>query len=202
MALFGLGISKNAKNKVPALPAPLPDNSFESVRLIDGEATPRRNVPAIAMASSKRLNLSLPATTAAYASAPVMPQQAERRLIVGRDISLAGEIAECEQLVVDGTIQAKLGQGKRLDISATGLFRGDANVDEADIAGRFEGELNVNRLRLRATSQFNGRVRFSVLEVDAGAQITGEFIYVTPAGGHQENTTIINFPPYQAAKSA
>ena len=199
MALFGLGNNKTPKAKTPALPAPVIESSFESVRLIDGAPTPRRNVPAIAM-SGKRLNLSLPATVGQ--GMPHQPQQAERRLIVGREISLQGEIAECDQLVVDGTIQATLGNGKRLDISDGGLFRGTANVEEADIAGRFEGDLNVMRLRLRATSQLTGRVRFSVLEVEAGAQITGEFQYVVPEGGHQASTTIINFPPYQTAKRA
>jgi cytoskeletal protein CcmA (bactofilin family) len=202
MGLFGNGNNKTPKARLPAgqaaLPAPSDDHGFESVRLINGEYTPRVNVPAIALGSSKRLNLSVPSTAHHYAPA----QSVERRLIVGRDISLTGEIAECDQLVVEGTIEATLGHGKRLDISPTGLFRGNANVDEADIAGRYEGELNVTRLRLRGSAQFTGRVRFSILEVEAGAQISGEFQYIPLDGEQAAGTTVINFPPYQTAMRA
>ena len=209
-SLFGIG-PKSSKSKtpaaeVPALPAPQPDHSnFESVRLIDGEYSPRRNVPAIALASNRRLNLSLPASTGStspYLPPVPMQQPVERRLIVGRDISLAGEIKECDQLVVDGTIEATLHHGKRLDITPNGLFMGSANVEDADIAGRFEGDMNVTRLRLRSTARLTGRVRFTTLDVEAGAQITGEFHYVAPAEGESGITSVINFPSHPTAMRA
>ena len=209
-SLFGIN-SKSSKSKTPAahppaLPAPQPENSaFESVRLIDGEYTPRRNVPAIALASNRRLNLSLPTQTSgnnSYLPAVVAPQQMERRLIVGRDISLAGEIKECDQLVVDGTIEATLHHGKRLDITPNGLFIGNANAEDADIAGRFEGDLNVSRLRLRASARLTGRVRFTTLDVEAGAQITGEFHYVPSAEGETGATSVIHFPSQPTAMRA
>jgi cytoskeletal protein CcmA (bactofilin family) len=200
MALFGIG-NKPPKArtaaKQPALPAPSPESSLESVRLINDEYTPRMNVPAIALASTRRQNVALPATTS-YAST----QSSERRLIVGRDISLAGEISECDQLVVEGTIEAQVRRAKRLDISATGTFRGNANVDEADIAGHYEGELNATRLRLRGSAQFTGQLRFSFLEVEAGAQINGEVQHIAAANAQDDNAAIINFPPYQTAQGA
>jgi len=174
MALFSPTQKQPAARPAPRTPA-TSENS-DDARVLNGELTPRRNVPAVALGSSaRRPSVSLPMPPAPR---PDMTSS-ERRLIVGRDIALAGEIDECDQLVVEGTMEATLRAGKRLDVYQTGLYRGSATVQEADIAGRFEGELNVaGRLRLRATAQISGNIRYSEIEVEAGAQISGQFQYV------------------------
>lgn len=98
-----------------------------------------------------------------------------RKLIVGRDISLSGEITACDVLVVEGTVEAKLRDGRNIEIAESGLFKGSVEIDEADIGGRFEGDLIVRgRLRVRATGRINGSIRYSELEVEAGGQLIGE----------------------------
>ncbi len=182
MALFNRNESTTRNGSAAARPAAASRTATsetpEDARVINGEASQRRNVPAVAMGSQRRpTSISMP-----------MQEQrrpdltsSERRLIVGRDIALAGEIDECDQLVVEGTMEATLRAGKRLDVYQTGLYRGSATVQEADIAGRFEGELNVaGRLRLRGTSQVSGNIRYSEIEVEAGAQISGQFQFVPP----------------------
>ncbi len=103
----------------------------------------------------------------------------QRKLTVGRDITLAGEIAACDVLVVEGTVQAKLKGGRTLEVSETGVFRGAVEIDEAIIAGRFEGELTVRgRLTVRATGRIAGSIRYAELEVQAGAEISGEIAMI------------------------
>lgn len=98
-----------------------------------------------------------------------------RRLIVGRDISLSGEITACDVLVVEGTVEAKLRDGRNIEIAESGLFRGSVEIDEADIAGRFEGDISVRgRLRVRSTGKINGAIRYGELEVEAGGQLMGD----------------------------
>jgi len=174
MALFSPTQKQPATRPTPRTPAT--SENADDARVLNGELTPRRNVPAVALGNSaRRPSVSLPMPPAPR---PDMTSS-ERRLIVGRDIALAGEIDECDQLVVEGTMEATLRAGKRLDVYQTGLYRGSATVQEADIAGRFEGELNVaGRLRLRATAQISGNIRYSEIEVEAGAQISGQFQYV------------------------
>ena len=104
-----------------------------------------------------------------------------RKLIVGRDIAMAGEITECDYLVVEGTLDATLRDGQRIEINQTGLFRGAASVTDADIAGRFEGELSVRgRLRVRGSGKISGRIQYGELEIEAGGQIQGEMIVLPP----------------------
>lgn len=105
-----------------------------------------------------------------------------RKLIVGRDISLSGEIAACDVLVVEGTVEAKLKDGRNIEISESGLFKGSVEIDEADIAGRFEGDLTVRgRLKVRASGRITGTVRYGELEVEAGGRLKGEIMVIEAA---------------------
>ncbi len=98
-----------------------------------------------------------------------------RKLIVGRDISLNGEINACDYLVVEGTVEARVREGKRIEITDTGLFRGTVEIEEADIGGKFEGDITVRgRLRVRSTGRIEGKVQYGELEVEAGGQLEGD----------------------------
>ncbi|HRQ82035.1 MAG TPA: polymer-forming cytoskeletal protein, partial [Azospirillaceae bacterium] len=106
---------------------------------------------------------------------------AQRRLIVGRDISLAGEIASCDVLVVEGTVEAKLRDGHSVEITETGLFKGSVEIDDADIGGRFEGDLVVrNRLRVRSGGRIIGSIVYGELEVESGGRLEGSIKLYDP----------------------
>jgi cytoskeletal protein CcmA (bactofilin family) len=108
-----------------------------------------------------------------------------RKLIVGREIALSGEISSCDRLVVEGSVQANLANCHDIDIAETGLFKGSASIDEAEIRGKFEGALTVrNRLLIRATGQVVGTVRYGQLEVECGGRISGDVqVGAEPAAG-------------------
>lgn len=103
------------------------------------------------------------------------PAESEvKKLIVGRDISLSGAITACDKLVVEGTVEANLTDAGSIDIAESGLFKGSAEVDEAEIGGRFEGSLTVRKkLTIRATGRVTGKVRYARLVVEAGGEIAG-----------------------------
>ncbi|HTT79960.1 MAG TPA: polymer-forming cytoskeletal protein [Stellaceae bacterium] len=98
-----------------------------------------------------------------------------RKLIVGREISLSGEINSCDRLIVEGSVEANLQNCHEVDIAESGLFKGSATIDEAEVRGRFEGNLIVRRrLLIRATGRVSGTIRYGQIEVECGGQITGE----------------------------
>lgn len=204
MSLFGR--KETTKRNPQARPSVRPavtDAGSDDVKLLSNEASARRNVPAVAMGGQRRPTMALPMPSGMRSSSGEL-SAGEKRLIVGRDIALAGEIADCDQLVVEGTMDATLRAGKRLDIYQSGMFRGAANVQEADISGSFSGELNVaGRLRLRSTSQVSGTIRYSEIEVEAGAQLSGEFQYVpgaAAANDSNDNEAVVY--PYSAAANS
>jgi len=105
-----------------------------------------------------------------------------RKLIVGDGLSLSGEITSCDILVVAGKVEAKLTDGKLLEINESGQFRGSVEIENADIAGRYDGQLVVHgRLTVRSTGRISGMVKYGELEVSAGGQIIGE-MQVTGGG--------------------
>lgn len=98
-----------------------------------------------------------------------------KTLVVGREISLAGQITACDRLLVEGRVEADLDHCRQLDISPSGFFKGSAEIDDAEIGGRFEGRLTVHRrLRVRATARIVGHVTYGQLEVEAGGEIVGD----------------------------
>ncbi len=98
-----------------------------------------------------------------------------KTLVVGREISLNGQIAACDKLVVDGSVEADLEGCRQLEISPTGYFKGSAEIDEAEIAGRFDGRiLAKKRLKVRATARINGSVEYGQIEIEAGGVISGD----------------------------
>jgi cytoskeletal protein CcmA (bactofilin family) len=103
------------------------------------------------------------------------PARDIRKLIVGRDINLSGEITACDHLIVEGTVEARVRDCYRLEVAESGLFQGSVEIREADIAGRFLGELIVQgRLSVRATGKVEGKIQYGELAVDAGGTLDGE----------------------------
>jgi cytoskeletal protein CcmA (bactofilin family) len=145
----------------PAPPRPTP--------VTDGESgLPSRPAPAAPVAAA--VPVRRPAE-------PIRqePVREVRKLIVGRDITLSGEIAACDHLIVEGTVEASVKECHRLEVAEAGLFRGAVEIHEAEIAGRFEGQIIVQgRLYVRSTGRIEGKVQYGELAVDAGGTLDGE----------------------------
>ena len=104
-----------------------------------------------------------------------------RRLTVGREITLSGEITSCDKLLIEGSVEANLNNCRDVEIAESGLFKGSASIEEAEIQGRFEGNLVVRkRLLIKATGRVSGTIRYGQLEVECGGQISGD-IQAQPA---------------------
>jgi cytoskeletal protein CcmA (bactofilin family) len=105
-----------------------------------------------------------------------------RKLIVGREITLSGDIKSCDQLIVEGSVEANLQNSRHMDIAESGLFKGSASIEEAEVRGRFEGNLTVRkRLMIHATGRVSGTIRYGQIEIECGGQISGD-IQAQPGG--------------------
>ena len=97
-----------------------------------------------------------------------------RTLIIGQGIALTGEVNSCDRLVVEGSIQATLQRCQHVIIAETGVFNGHASTENADVRGRFEGDLVVRkRLLIRAGGHVSGTVTYGEIEIEAGGGISG-----------------------------
>jgi len=97
-----------------------------------------------------------------------------RTLIIGQGMSLVGEVSSCDRLIVEGSIQVTLQKCQHVIIAETGVFNGDASTENADVHGRFEGELVVRkRLLIRAGGHVSGTITYGEIEIEAGGVISG-----------------------------
>ncbi len=104
----------------------------------------------------------------------ITPKDGGNRLLVGSGISLTGEITACDHLVVEGKIEARIKDCRTIEVADGGVFKGSAEIEEADIGGRFEGDLTVKgRLTVRGTGVVSGALRYGELEVVAGGRVIG-----------------------------
>jgi cytoskeletal protein CcmA (bactofilin family) len=97
-----------------------------------------------------------------------------RKLIVGRETSLSGEITSCDRLVIEGSVEAKLQDCQHMEITETGVFNGNAAIDDVEVSGRFDGDLVVRkRLLIRASGHVSGTITYGEIEIEAGGRISG-----------------------------
>jgi cytoskeletal protein CcmA (bactofilin family) len=162
---------KPAKTEPPAVLRPQPTTAAE---------LPRRT-PEIPGVTSPRRADSRPGDTKGDGRSEGAGEV--KKLIVGRDIFLSGEIKSCNKLVVEGSVEAALRDCQTVEIADAGLFRGSAEIDTADVSGRFEGDLTVrSRLMIRATGRIVGTVRYGQIEIERGGVISGQIEHLSNTG--------------------
>lgn len=115
------------------------------------------------------------------AARPAGREPAERRtLVVGRGISVQGTVQDAERLVVEGTVEASMIHATELSIAPGGVFKGEVEVEDAEIAGTIDGTLTVRAsLVVRASGRVLGTARCRRLQVEDGGQITGRIEMIT-----------------------
>ena len=108
-------------------------------------------------------------------------QPAERRtLVVGRGISVQGTVQDAERLVVEGTVEASMIHATELAVSPGGMFKGEVEVEDAEVAGTIDGTLTVRgNLIVRSTGRVLGTARCRRLQVEDGGHITGRIEMLT-----------------------
>ncbi len=117
---------------------------------------------------------------AARARAPNRAPAERRTLVVGRGISVQGTVQDAERLVVEGTVEASMIHATELSISPGGMFKGEVEVEDAEVAGTIDGTLTARgNLIVRATGKVLGTARCRRLQVEDGGQITGRIEMLT-----------------------
>ena len=110
----------------------------------------------------------------------VRPPAERRTMVIGRGISVHGTIQDAERLEVQGIVEAKMIHATELAIAQGGMFRGEVEVEEAEIAGTIDGTLTARgALIVRSTGRVLGIARCRRLQVEDGGQITGQIEMIT-----------------------
>jgi cytoskeletal protein CcmA (bactofilin family) len=129
--------------------------------------------------------------TSSYATTARSPAQNtssgdnDRTLTIGAGITMAGEIESCDYLLVEGTVEAALKGARSLEVAESGVFYGTVEIEEATIAGRFEGDITVHgRLTIQSSGIVTGSITYKELEIESGAIVDGR---LTPVAAVAQN---------------
>ncbi len=126
----------------------------------------------------------------------------ERTLTIGSGITMSGEIESCDYLLVEGTVEAALKGASVLDIAESGVFYGTVEIEDATIAGRFEGDITAHgRLTIRSSGVVTGSISYKELEVESGAVIDGKLTPVTSASDSKSSSNKSKSSPSKSKMS-
>jgi cytoskeletal protein CcmA (bactofilin family) len=90
--------------------------------------------------------------------------------VVAKNTSIVGDIKSEGDFRVDGTLEGTLKTLGRVIIGVDGLIKGNIEATNADIQGKFSGQLLVSKtLTVKATATISGEVSIGKLSVEPGA---------------------------------
>jgi cytoskeletal protein CcmA (bactofilin family) len=118
------------------------------------------------------------------------PKSDEKKLVIGRRITLRGEISSCDYLIVQGRAELDIESCRKIEVLESGSLKGSATADQASIAGHYEGSLTIREtLSVGRVAQIKGSIRYGRLKVEVGAEITGEIRSLGRKGDSRDETS-------------
>lgn len=102
------------------------------------------------------------------------PQVSERN-IIGKNTTFTGDVISEGDFRIDGKVDGTIKTTGRVILGKLGTISGKVECNNADIEGKFSGELIVHSLlTLKATATINGDVIISKLSVEPGAEFNAK----------------------------
>ncbi len=126
--------------------------------------------------------------------------------LIGPDMTIRGDLEFSGGLYVEGRIVGKVlaieGRPASLVLAEAGTIEGEVHVPVVIVNGTLNGDVHAGeRVELAQKARVQGNVYYTVVEMSAGAQLTGRLVHaaagVDPAAVPAEAAT-----PITAAKSA
>jgi cytoskeletal protein CcmA (bactofilin family) len=104
-----------------------------------------------------------------------LPTDSPDRLNVIVDGSkIIGDIITESNLRIDGEVLGNVSTAAKVVVGSTGFIKGNLTCAEGDIEGKVEGTLKIDGLlTLRSRANIEGEITTSKLQVEEGAQFSG-----------------------------
>ncbi len=97
------------------------------------------------------------------------PKTMERN-VIAKNTTIVGDIKSDGDFRIDGTLEGTLKTNGRVIIGVDGLIKGNVDAANADIEGKFSGQLLVSKtLTVKSTANISGDVVIGKLSVEPGA---------------------------------
>jgi cytoskeletal protein CcmA (bactofilin family) len=94
--------------------------------------------------------------------------------VIGREVTIRGEIECHEDLLIQGTIDGRIESDAELIVGVEGIVRAEVVATLLTVEGTLDGEIDCSeRMRLADGSHTTGVIRATRIVIDEGAVFTG-----------------------------
>ena len=81
---------------------------------------------------------------------------------------------------LQGTVESQMIHAAELFVAGSGMFKGEIEVEDAEIAGAFDGTITASgSLIIRTTGKISGTARCRKLSAEEGGQVSGKMEMLT-----------------------
>ncbi len=110
------------------------------------------------------------------------------RNVIGKNTQIKGDIISEGDFRIDGTLDGTIKTNGRVIIGETGFIKGKVECTNADIEGKFSGELLVsNTLTVKTAANIDGDVIIGKLSVEPGASFNATCAMKSDVKGANKN---------------
>jgi cytoskeletal protein CcmA (bactofilin family) len=130
-----------------------------------------------------------------FKNKPIRPDVGAIDTLIGPQVTIRGDVVFSGGLYVEGHIQGKViaeaGERAVLTLAEQGSIEGEVQVPVVVINGRMTGDVHaLERIELAAKARVQGNLHYKVVEMSAGAQLTGRLVHAdaVPVGADAHET--------------
>lgn len=129
-----------------------------------------------------------------FKTKPIRPDVGAIDTLIGPQVTIRGDVVFSGGLYVEGHIQGKViaeaGERAVLTLAEQGSIEGEVQAPVVVINGRMVGDVHAHeRIELATKARVHGNLHYKVVEMSAGAQLTGHLVHAEtvvagqPSGG-------------------
>ncbi|MEZ5852833.1 MAG: polymer-forming cytoskeletal protein [Hyphomicrobiaceae bacterium] len=103
------------------------------------------------------------------------------RMVVAPDMAIKGTIHNCQSIEVQGYLEGEI-TAKSVVVTEGGRVFGRIKAEDAEIDGQLQGDAFIkNILRIGATGDVSGNVRYGQLTMELGARLSADVRNIPPS---------------------
>ncbi len=125
----------------------------------------------------------------AQRSAPASQCKHEGHVLIGEGVKIRGEIRECREIEIHGTVEGDL-EAEVVIVHGNGVLTGNVKTDRAEVHGSIDGEISVKYLlSVKAQGSVAGKTEYGELSVETGGRVVGTLNEQSAKGDNPANET-------------
>lgn len=106
--------------------------------------------------------------------------------LIGHQVIIQGDLLFSGGLYIEGKVLGKVvaeeGADSLLTLAQGGVIEGSISAPKAVISGRLTGDIHSReRIELTETAHIQGNIHYRLIEITAGATVSGQLIHQQPA---------------------